>query len=545
MLELDDVVRQNQLACMPFAKSGRADSDLHERYPELAELIERGKQVKIDSMAIKSRLHEDESKFLAAGKIKSRTGGDTRRSQSDPLSIPNPNKTKSTEVKSPLLRPKTSRMDLMFDMDDDTEIDIKDPVSGTRFPSNTVSVDREDYDSQYLRTPSSSLPTEDIWFDSRGKALSPPANGLTPSTSIGLGASIPSPNGREATRTTRTTNESKSGAISPANDKVPWKGATFSSFKLDMKDIMAQATVNTQSHLSSALSSRRISEELLKTGTGTKLSQKDRKKQLQQQQLQHKSAPSSSNINASDSISLQEKPSSPWRTASAGTKVSLKDVLHGSKDKPIDLQNWKGRTASNSSLTLRQTIPGTVVPAVTVYAGQADVHPYVVQRSFSSPSRANTKKTSTSPQPAARPFPRAPELPTLPGSSSRPTIAIESIRHNLTPAEPSLQLSMADILSQQQTEKDIIKEAAAKRSLQEIQEEQAFQEWWNQEEAATKARLLEEEAAAITPVGSESRGDKSGRGKGRSRGVVIRGRGRGGRGRRGTPDSAAGPATVK
>jgi rhamnose utilization protein RhaD (predicted bifunctional aldolase and dehydrogenase) len=38
---------------------------------------------------------------------------------------------------------------------------------------------------------------------------------------------------------------------------------------------------------------------------------------------------------------------------------------------------------------------------------------------------------------------------------------------------------MADIIGQQRREAEVIKEAVAKRSLQEIQEEQAFQEWWD------------------------------------------------------------------
>lgn len=80
---------------------------------------------------------------------------------------------------------------------------------------------------------------------------------------------------------------------------------------------------------------------------------------------------------------------------------------------------------------------------------------------------------------------------------------------------------MADILSQQQTEKDIIKEAVAKRSLQEIQQEQEFQEWWDQE--SRKVRLEEEEAAA-TMKGGEGGGAR-GRGGGTR---AARGKGRGG-----------------
>ncbi|MCJ1392894.1 hypothetical protein MMC18_005766 [Xylographa bjoerkii] len=548
MFELDEVVRQNQLACLPFAKSGRAESDLLERYPELGELLERGKQVKIDSMAIKSRLHEDEPKFSSTGKVKPKVGGDARRLPSDPLLAPSPSKSDSLEVRSPVLKPRTSATDLMFDMDDDTEIDTNDLVSGKMFPSTTTSVDREDYDKQYPRTPSSSLPQEEMWFDSRGKALSPPAKGLTPSSFTGLTALSTLPYGREDSRTSRTPMYITPGEVGSAGDKVPWRGATFSSSKLDMKDIMAQTSENTQSHLSSAISSRRVSEDLLKTGTGTKLSQKERKKQLQQQQLQNKAIPPSPDIlpSGSGSTAVQEKPTSPWRTASTGTKVSLKDVLNSNKEMPIDSPSGKGRNASNPSLTLRQTVPGTSITAATISARQGDSQPTVTQRSISSPSVAVARQMSISPKQAARPFPRALQTPNSAGPLSSPTIAIKSIRHNPTPVEPSLQLSMADILSQQQTEKDVIKEAAAKRSLQEIQEEQAFQEWWNQEEAATRARLIEEEAAVKTASGNNSRGGKSGRGgRGRGRGGLTRGRGRGGRGGREGHDSAAGTATVK
>ncbi|KAL8810050.1 MAG: hypothetical protein Q9200_002883 [Gallowayella weberi] len=43
LLELDVVVRQNQLARLPIARSGRAEVELLDSYPQLAEIIERGK----------------------------------------------------------------------------------------------------------------------------------------------------------------------------------------------------------------------------------------------------------------------------------------------------------------------------------------------------------------------------------------------------------------------------------------------------------------------------------------------------------------------
>ena len=82
---------------------------------------------------------------------------------------------------------------------------------------------------------------------------------------------------------------------------------------------------------------------------------------------------------------------------------------------------------------------------------------------------------------------------------------------------------MADIISQQTLEQEVIQEAFAKRSLQEIQEEQAFQEWWDQE----SKRAQEEEATKAKNVASGSgRGGKSGGPRAKSGG-----RGRGGQGR--------------
>ena len=70
---------------------------------------------------------------------------------------------------------------------------------------------------------------------------------------------------------------------------------------------------------------------------------------------------------------------------------------------------------------------------------------------------------------------------------------------------------MADILSQQLTEKTAVKEAVAKRSLQEIQQEQEFQEWWDKE----AQKFQEEEIQSITPASRRGRG---GHGRGRRRG---------------------------
>merc|ERR1712098_94476 len=68
----------------------------------------------------------------------------------------------------------------------------------------------------------------------------------------------------------------------------------------------------------------------------------------------------------------------------------------------------------------------------------------------------------------------------------------------------------ADILAQQQGEKTAIKEAVAKRSLQDIQQEQEFQAWWDSE----SRRVQEEEAQASAATGRRGKG---GRGRGARR----------------------------
>ena len=54
LAELDQVVRENQLARCPFARSGRADVLLHDRHPTLAEDIDEDRQARVKEMAYKA-----------------------------------------------------------------------------------------------------------------------------------------------------------------------------------------------------------------------------------------------------------------------------------------------------------------------------------------------------------------------------------------------------------------------------------------------------------------------------------------------------------
>jgi len=559
MLELDEVVRQNQLACLPFAKSGRADTELHERHPELAALLDKGRRIKIDSMAIQSRLHEDEPKFTTSGKSKAVVAGEPRRSSNIEPPRPSSSRSDSAKFNSPLLKARASTNDLMFDMDEDAGVELPRTRPSDRPSSRYTHAEQDRYDAQDPRTPASSLPRKDIWFDSRGKALSPPAIPTESGSLRTLGGVDSSSHDRDPT-IQQLPNSARN--IKSNNEKAPWKTASFDPPKLDLRDIMAQTPSPSPSLITSGLSNRAGNAEV-KVGAGPKLSQKERKKQLQQQQLSQGLAPSSPELPPLGSTPNKDKPASPWRTASAGPRINLKDVLNDGKETPPESSNSKGRTALKPPLTLRQTVPGNASVGKRAISSPRPPPQAPQTRSASTPIITNPNRSPSlcpSPHPNRSPSHHTPIPTTNPPSTATPsaTPTIKSIRHVPTPLEPEppLPLSMADILAQQQTEKDILHEAVAPRSLQEIQEEQAFQEWWDKEEAATRAALEAEgrrggggrERGRGGRASSEGRGGGRGKGRGggeRGRGKIgggggSRGRGRGGQGAAGGAAGGAG-----
>ena len=506
MLELDEVVRQNQLACLPFAKSGRAEADLHEQYPELAGMIERGRRATVDSMVLRSRLQEDELRFSGSAKGRAAIPDDLslspsaqkarRRSSKDQALYP---QSPPLKPRSPALKPKSSAADLMFEMDEGEELGTE--RTGADAPSRELH-GRQHHDQ--LPAPAIGLPTEEPCMDSKGKTLPSSAeNPMAASPSL-----WPSGSQDDAAR--------MAGDSTSWDNTKPW-GSSALAPKLDMKEIMAQASSNRVSNLSAGLSLRSQRTDIAPGSLPSRLSQRERKKQqlqqAQQQQLFGSPAPST-NKNLPD-----ETPPSPWQVAARSPKVSLKDVLGAEGDQsPISSAPSASRTTSIPPLTLRQTVPGKVPANPSVTSSRSTSHTPPQQRSVSSVSiPPSTSSAKTTP---AR------------STSATHNTPTQSIPHAPSAAERTLQLSMADILSQQQAQKDIIKEAAAKRSLQEIQEEQAFQEWWDAE--SRKVRAAEE--AARTKTGART--ERGGRGKGRG-GSRGRGRGRGG-GRGGAESGSSG-----
>jgi hypothetical protein len=451
LLELDDVVRANQLNCLPFAKSGRAERLLLEQYPELAEDILEERHRRVKDMTFRANLQTEDSRTPSS--FRARVGSLDDILSSSPSQEKSRRKSKAARNApfSPSLRPKDSVADLMFDMDEDANVQIKTPRSPPVRPAE--------------------VPSPALGLTGRG------GRGTTPGD---VGVTMNAPESPEVPATPEL------GAVKPFN--LPgqavktWTAPALDSTKLDLREIMSQASSNRTSALSMSISAQKAKDATPKP-TPTKLSQKERKKQ-QQQAAQH-----------SPSITVDKadnKPSSPWQVAARGPKTSLKDVLDSPSPSPASLKPNPSPIHSATSTPKRTASPDTR------FAGQ---------RRTASATVLPTAQSSSGP---SRPAPAGPHSKSYVTSTSR--------------AEPSLQLSMADIIGQQKREQEVIKEAVAKRSLQEIQEEQAFQEWWDaeskrtQEEAASRSNPSAPGKANKAGGGEGGRGKSSGRAKGRGRG---------------------------
>ena len=480
MLELDEVVRQNQLACLPFAKSGRAEDDLIEKHPRLLDLMARSQLIKIDSVSLHTRLREREAKSSGVPKVRAELLEDFDPSPSTPKVRSRASRDRDSQSKSPSLRAQNSAADLIFEMEEDDQSEPE--TAEKRTPDRRR--------RHKPNAPESLLPPLQVAIGDES------GHGQVVSSSKAeknvAASNSPSAYASQVSTTRKNTGE--------ANSKQPWAPPAMTAVKLDMKDIMAQASSNRVSNISVGLSFRARQSEASAEALPTKLSQKERKKQHQQQQLRSPQAVSAPTSSSADTQVQGKSSGSPWQLASTGSKVSLKDVIGAESTKPLS-SDPQSIPRTPSPLTMRQTVSGKAPAPRRAASGPAPTLAPTQKRSVSTPdaSKASAQFTPT----ASR--------------SSSVQQPIQSIRHSPLAVEPTLQLSMSDILYQQQTEKDVIKEAAAKRSLQEIQEEQAFQEWWDEE----SRRVKEEAERAARPA---ARGGRGARGKVRG---GSRGRGRG------------------
>jgi inhibitor of Bruton tyrosine kinase len=433
-IELDEIIRANQLAFMPFARSERAQRELLENHPQLAEDLVEARRRRIDSMRLRTRLADDEQRMASYQKLRVGSYEDVSSSHSRRQRI---KESKGYPPRlSPLLGGRESGEDLPFEMDEDAM---------ARRPSSAGSLS-----SPALRpmTPGKHVSTD--------LAATPE---LSRSFKFQLGESAISPTmGSPMTEPLEASHprSSLSGA--------PWQESPQTFKRMGLKDIMDQAASSRVSGLSQPLKQAEAS-----TKSNQKISQKERKRQLQRQKTEEAAPPA-----VPSDTTKSAAPASPWQNVKKASAA------------PPSLRKDSNTQASSSAkgkspITMRQTIAG-------------------------SPSA-----------------PRMPSSQLPPGRTqeesrklSQPIPTIQSIRHTpvTRPSTVDARTPMAEILAQQRTEKIAVKEAVAKRSLQEIQQEQEFQEWWDQE----SRRVQEEEAQATA---STIRRGKGGRGRGRSRAGAV------------------------
>lgn len=372
---------------------------------------------------------------------------------------------------SPDLRPRAAQPELMFNMDDEEAPDDSPSVR----PQRSSDLKRQ---SELDQIPSLS----GSYREEKGKSVYRPLM-LSPEG----GPSLASPQ--------------EMGAQSSAK---PWASAKLPTDKLDLREIMHEASPGQgKSALSAGIAAQKAKEAAAKPQQ-PKLSQKERKRQ---QLLQAEQAALIPPVKAAWE---KASTSSPWQTVSSGSKSFT-------QESPVEAP---------------KSVPSNTKPLVVAEAPTKSV-----PRQTQSPDTRHSGQSRTPIRtPPARPSPKpASSMSNFSADmSSKPVVPHSKSYFKPAPkAEPILGLSMADIIDQERRNLESVKEAAAKRSLEEIQQEQAFQEWWEEESRRTQ----EEEAKRSAR--DRDRGAEKGGAKGR-RG----GRGGKARGERGGNNTSGGNAGV-
>lgn len=456
--ELDEMVQENQRACLPFARSGRAEAELFEQHPELVAQIELGRHGTIDSLRPRRRILESEDQVKSAPNIRAK-GSEPSDLKLRSLTTDQPMTGDSrATATSQASKPLTHGSDMLFEMDEER---LADESTASLFTS-------PDGENEAALDSASTLPHQYHGLHQRESLASSKSKSRA---ALSVGASL------QVGSVSSTILEKNSGdAIqSPACPEIyskVWHGPLAGSAKADFKDIMAQASASRTSNLTLAINNK--DTQLGKAPQ--KLSQRERKKMQHQQSRERVSSPSRGVLAGSASSLPPSSPRSPWQTIQRTSAPSTPQIK-GPHESATPL-------SSRPAMTMRQTLAGAPAGPKAISLAKPEPHP----RSVPTP---------------------------ITGQSPNPLAQVQSIRH--TPTTPAVSNSpsgahhsMAHILAQQQGEKTAIKEAAAKRSLQEIQQEQEFQEWWDSE----SRRVQEEEQASTASTATAS---NRGRGRGRRR----------------------------
>ncbi|KAI1826947.1 hypothetical protein F4861DRAFT_536420 [Xylaria intraflava] len=452
--DLDQVVRNNQLARCPLARSGRAEQLLHEQNPWLAQDIHEERQTRAKEMYFKATIKDDEKKFSTPNKSRFGSFDDT---SSIPLTADRETRQRSkvarNEPFSPDLRPKASLGDLVFNMDEDEDL------GGDNLPSPSLRPEIIDDYNELSSTASPpivrrGLQQEDHTLSTTENVttLSVPASRVAP-----LSPTPPDDGVRE--------HQSHNGN--------PWRPSTLPISRLDLREMLAESKP-VHSALSSGLTAQR--REVSSKLTSQKVSQKERKKQLQQQAEEAaRQEAAAKEQSQTPWIKARGSNNVPWQKTGTTPTTSIKDLLH-----------------PDSASTPRPLNPK---PSIVAEASSSKS----IQRRAASPdTRFSGQKPSNTP--------KSPAASTRPDSQPLTPHSKSYIKRAPKP-EQEIGLALADIISQQQREQESRREAVAKRSLQEIQQEQAFQEWWDQESRRTQ----EEEARRLAREGNKDKKRDAGR----------------------------------
>ncbi|KAJ4393794.1 hypothetical protein N0V93_003009 [Gnomoniopsis smithogilvyi] len=472
--ELDAIVRDNQLAHYPFARSGRAELLLHEQNPELAQDIEEERQRRVKEMAFRANQKEEERKLSSS--LKGRFGSLENATWHSPSLDKQSGKRRSSrnEPFSPELRPKSTQADLMFDMDDDEG------------PIDSPSVRPQRMLDMNKRSEIDSLPPlSEFQRNEKQKVVARSPMDSSPAKTTPIQSNL----------------ASRPAATTPGKPSNPWAPAVLPTAKLDLRKLMGESSG--PSALSTGLAAQKAKDAA--KPQQTKVSQKERKKQQQLQAEQAAKAALAPPAVAWEKTSA-DTISSPWKTVSSVPKSSLKETkaepltAAPSNPKPLLIAD-----ASAKSITRRTQSPDTR------HSGQSRTP--ITTPPVRPPPQAKTSHTMST-------FSADdPSKPIIPHSKSYIKPASKS--------ESTLGLSMADIIDLERRKQEAVKEAAAKRSLMEIQQEQEFSIWWEEESRRTQ----EEEARRLASQREREEGKARGR------------RGRSGKAARGGRGGAAGSST--
>ncbi|PHH91049.1 hypothetical protein CDD83_1840 [Cordyceps sp. RAO-2017] len=463
--DLDQVVRDNQLARFPIARSGRADLLLHERYPDLVMDIDEERQRRVRQMAFKVAQRDEERRLSSSGK--SRMGSLDDGMTAVPMpERPRPGpKASRSEQASPTLRPRRSQGDMIFSMDEDA-CETRSPLSpGLEGPGPHQEMD--------LHHMPQSPPA---WRNGKGKTS---ADSTGPS---------PSQLAAQSTGTVHELDGSPELQLPARRVGGPWAPPALPTAKLDLKNIMSEAS--SKSALTSGLAAQ-ANKSAAAGKAPVRMSQKERKKHLQMQAEAAAQFEQAKQTSEKPRQSSSSRPS-PWKAAGQAPNTSLREAML-------------------SEMALADVAPPVKTKALT--APEAETH--LSRRRTASPDTRFPGQGRAPCSAAAATggggggggLAATPKKPLVPHSKSYMRPAPK--------AEPAIGASMADIIGQQKREQELVREAVAKRSLQEIQQEQAFQEWWDQE----SRRAQEEEARRQAAKGQ----DKGGPGNSRRGGRKTRG----------------------